>query len=122
MKNLITENLKNLLYKDEISDPFLLIKYMEIYRKSDTILGCYCWSYKIFVQLQKTGCIYNEWSTDDRLYTFETEIANLPLLIATGSHSRRVSRHGRWLKDKEKRLGHKIYPFNPKLGKGGKNE
>jgi hypothetical protein len=113
MKNLITEKYKHLLYKDEINDTFLLTNYMEIYRKSNSTLGCYCWSRKIFVQLQKRGVIFNEWDTSDNLYTFKTDNANLPFLIATGSHSRRVFQNGRWLKDKEKRLAHKIIPFNP---------
>ena len=117
MQNRISPKHKHLLYKDEIGDPFLLTKYLEIYRKSETTLGCYCWSKKVFTQLQKTVLIYNEWTTDDQLYTFETDNINLPLLIATGSHLRRVNKHGRWLKEKEKRLTHRIIPFNPKLEK-----
>jgi len=113
MKNLITDRFKQLLYKDEANNTFLITMYLEIYRKSKSILKCSCWNKKVYSSLQKTGLIFNEWSTDDKLYTFEVDIANLPLLIATGSHSRRVSRQGRWLKDKETRLGHKIIPFNP---------
>ena len=88
---------------------------MEIYRKSKSTLGCYCWSRKIFIQLKKRGGIFNEWKTDDNLYDFDTDNANLSLLIATGSHSRRVFRYGRWLKDKEQRLAHKIIRFDPKF-------
>jgi len=65
--------------------------------------------------LKKEGITTKEWDTDDKLYTFETDVANLHLLFATGSHSRRVYRYGRWLKNKEKRLAHKIIPTNPNL-------
>ena len=115
MHNFITSEHKHLLYKDEINDPFLLTKFMEIYRYSKDTLGCYCWSKRIYIQLKKMGIIFNEWSTDDKLYTFHVDVANLPQLISIGSHSRRVHRYGRWVRDKERRLGHKIIPFNPKL-------
>jgi hypothetical protein len=115
MNSIITSSYKHLLYKDEMNDPLLLTKCMEIYRYSDDILACSCWSKRIYLQLKKMGIIFNEWSTDEKLYTFHVDIANLNLLLATGSHSRRVSKIGRWLKNKEKRLGHRIFPFNPKL-------
>lgn len=115
MNNFIDKQQKHLLYKDEVNNQFLLLKNMEIYRKSNTTFGVSCWSKKIYLQLKKEGIISKKYITDDKLFTFETDNANLLLLISTGSHSRRVNRHGRWLKDKEKRLGHKIIPFNPKL-------
>ncbi len=61
------------------------------------------------------GITFNDWSTDDKLYTFHTDVANLPQLIATGSHIRRIHKDGRWLKNKERRLGHKIIPYNPRF-------
>ena len=115
MKNLIPERYRHLLYKDETNDTFLLTMYLEIYRKSRIILKCSCWSKRVYSSMKKTGLIFNEWETSDKLYIFETESVNLPILFATGSHSRRVSKIGRWLKNKEKRLGHRIFPFNPKL-------
>ena len=115
MEKLISYKQRHLLYKDEANDTFLITMYLEIYRKSKSILKCSCWNKRVYSSLQKTGLIFNEWNTEDKLFTFEVDIANLPLLIATGSHSRRVSQHGRWLKDKENRLGHRIYPFNPKI-------
>ena len=115
MINLISSKYSHLLYKDETNDTFLLTMYLEIYRKSRIILKCSCWSKRVYSSMKKTGLIFNEWETSDKLYIFETDNANLPLLISMGSHSRRVSRYGRWLKDKEKRLGHKIIPYNPLL-------
>jgi len=119
--NILPKDFKQLLYKDEIGDPFVLTKFMEIYLKSSHSLGCSCWSKRIFTQLQKTGLIFNEWRTDDKLFTFETDLKNLELLIKLGSHSRRFHRHGIWLIDKEERLGHKITPFNPQF-QGGEDE
>jgi hypothetical protein len=115
MINLISSKYSHLLYKDETNDTFLLTMYLEIYQKSRTILKCSCWNKRVFSSLKKTGLIFNEWETSDKLFIFETESANLPSLIATGSHSRRVSRYGRWLKDKERRLAHQIIPYNPSL-------
>jgi len=115
MRKLITKKYSHLLYRDECRDTFLITKYMEIYRKSKTSLGCTCWSYKTYSKLKAKGIIFNEWTTDDRLYTFETDNANLDLLISMGYHSRRVHKRGRWLKGREKKLAHRIYPFNPKL-------
>ncbi|MDA3813941.1 MAG: hypothetical protein PF570_06770 [Candidatus Cloacimonetes bacterium] len=113
MKRLISEKYKHLLYKDEINEQFLLLKNMEIYRKSKTTLGVNCWSKNIYLQLEKEGITTDDFLTDDRLYLFETDNPKLPRLLATGSHSRRIHHKGRWLKDKEKRLAHKIIPFNP---------
>ena len=83
------ESLKPYLWKDEINDLFLLGKHIELYLywgyKSETIdkavLGCYCRSKKIAFQLKNRGLIYDFWNTDDGLYTFKTDITNLPLIL-----------------------------------------
>ena len=86
---------------------------MEIYRKSKSTLGCYCWSYKTLVKLRTKSIIFNEWSTDDGLYTFETKNENLDVLIQCGAPKRRIYKNGRWLKSRERKLAHKIIPYNP---------
>jgi hypothetical protein len=113
MKNLISSANQHVLYKDEINDTFLLTSKMEIYRKSETILGCYCWSFKTTVRLRSMGIIFNEWSTADGLYAFETNKENLDVLIQCGAPKRRVHKDGKWIKSREKKLAHKIIPFNP---------
>jgi hypothetical protein len=113
MNYIISFKYRHLLYKDEINDPFLLTSYMEIYPKSDTILGCYCWSFRTTVKLRSMGIIFNEWGTADGLYTFETKNENLDVLIQCGAPKRRVHKNGKWIKSREKKLGHKIYPYNP---------
>ncbi|MBT4334096.1 MAG: hypothetical protein HOD64_12560 [Candidatus Cloacimonetes bacterium] len=113
MKNLITEKYKHLLYKDEINDPFILTSKMEIYQKSETTLGCYCWSFRTTIKLSSLGIIFNEWSTSDGLYTFETNNENLDVLIQCGAPKRRVHKSGKWIKSREEKLAHCIIPFNP---------
>ena len=115
MKNLISKKYKCLLYQDEVHDTFLLLRTAEVFRKSETQLGVYCWVKSVFLKLKKLGIVSNEFITDDKLYCFTVDNANLPLLIATGSHSKRISQHGRWLKDKEKRLAHRIIRFDPNI-------
>ena len=115
MRKLISSKYKHLLYKDECNDKFLLLKNLEIYRKTKTTLGVSCWSKRVYLQLKKEGITANDFLTDDKLFSFITDNANLTRLLATGSHSRRIHHKGRWLKDKEKRLGHRIFRFNPKL-------
>ena len=77
----------------------------------NAILGCYSWNKKIASQLQKMGVIFDDWDTDDGLYTFKTNIANLPFLLSLGVFKRRPRRNGRWVRDKERRLGHQILPY-----------
>jgi hypothetical protein len=113
MKILISDKYKHLLYKDEINDPFLLTNKMEIYLKSESVVGCYCWSFKTTVKLRSMGIIFNEWSTADGLYTFETKNENLEVLIQCGAPKRRVHKDGKWIKSREEKLGHKIIPYNP---------
>ena len=86
---------------------------MEIYRKSKTILGCNCWSFKTLIKLRSKGIIINEWQTSDGLYLFETNIVNLDSLIELGAPKRRIHKRGKFLKSKEKKLGHRIILFNP---------
>ena len=112
--------LRPYLWKDEINDPFLLTKHMELYLYSgytpdkidNAVLGCYCWTRKIASQLRKMGVTFDDWSTDDGIYTFKTYIANLPLILSLGAFKRRPSKNGKWVEDKERRLGHRILPYH----------
>jgi hypothetical protein len=113
MKEIISARHRHLLYKDEVNDTFLLTKFMEIYRKSKTTLGCACWSYKTLVKLRSKGIIFNEWSTSDGLYIFLTKNENLDVLIQCGAPKRRIHKKGKWLKSREQKLGFKIIPYNP---------
>lgn len=110
--------LRQFLWKDEIGDVFLLTRYMEIYLYSKTTLRCYCWSSQKRFQLIRKGTISNIWATDDDIHTFDTDIKNLHILIALGKpFKRRPYLKGNWIKNMEKRLGHRIKPFEPLLQK-----
>jgi hypothetical protein len=61
--------------------------------------------------------IFNEWSTSDGLYQFEVNKENLDTLIQCGAPKRRIHRKGKFLISREKKLGHRIIPFNPSYNK-----
>jgi len=118
--NILTiSSIHQYLWKDEVNDLFLLTKNMELYLylgyKPETIknavLGCYCWSPKTASLLQKKKLIFDKWGTDDGLVTFKTDIKNLPLFLYLGKFKRRPDIKGEWVRDKERRLGHKIVPY-----------
>ena len=44
MKNLITQDIRHLLWKDEIGNSFLLLRFAEIYKYSEAEIGIYCWN------------------------------------------------------------------------------
>jgi len=111
--------LKQYLWKDEMNDLFILTKHMELHLYSgyetDTIknavLGCYCWSKKYTSLLQKKRLIFDLWSSDDGLYTFKTKIENLPFILILGAFGKRPHIKGNWIRDKERRLGHRIFLY-----------
>lgn len=117
MKSEVLDDLQTLgelalphLWKDEIGNVFILTKYTEIYVYSNTVLGCYCWHRKTYLQLRKMGVIFDVQETDDSLVYFKTERSNLHLLFELGMFKRRPHKNGRWIKSKEKLFGHRILP------------
>jgi len=76
--------------------------------------------------LRRKGLIFDEWSTDDVLYTFKTLIKNLPFILSMGKFKRRPNKTGNWIKDKERKLGHRILLYlleeSPKLKEIKKGE
>ena len=69
MKELITEQYKQMLWKDDEGSDFLLLKYCEVYRCSEDTLKLVVFASKNLnenvVQLRKAGVILKEWATDD---------------------------------------------------------
>lgn len=49
------------------------------------------------------------------LIAVDVDRSKLPLLIQMGAFNRRPYLNGRWIKDKERKLGHRILPYNPEL-------
>ncbi|MDP8265264.1 MAG: hypothetical protein P9M12_07320 [Candidatus Aceula lacicola] len=122
MIDLITRREKQLLYKDELGDVFLLLKYGEVFRYSKNVLRVIISLHSKAVQLRKSAVILNEDSTDDRLYIFDVNQRYLPQIIALGVFKRRPHKNGKWIKKMQKKLAHRIIPFNPILKKKGKLE
>ena len=117
MKDLITKKHKHLLYKDESPElcDFLILNYAEVYRMSKTELRLLIFNKSKFDSLHKTGLIYDEIATDDKLHLCTTSNANLGDLIALGSPKQRIYKRGKKLLKLQELLGHKILPFNPLL-------
>jgi len=114
MKNIISKKQKHLLWQDEFGSDFLLLKYAEVYKYSESTLRLFVWSKKYVFQLQKLGLVLNEIETDDSFTILEVKTENLPQIIALGSFKRRPSIKGKWVKSKEEILAHKILPYRPK--------
>jgi len=119
MRSEVMNHVKNLgetalphLCQDKEGDVFILTKRMEIYCFSKTTLGGYCYHRKTYLQLLKTGLIFNVHELDDPIVNFHTDRANLPLLLSLGTFKRRPHRNGKWIKKKELLLGHDIRPMN----------
>jgi hypothetical protein len=105
-----------LLWKDEIADSFLLLKYGEIYRYSEAEIGVYCWNRAVSTRLAKNRLILRRSETDDEFDILFAEVQNLPQITAMlCKPSRRFNRGSKWIAHKEKILGHRIIPFNPAL-------
>jgi hypothetical protein len=116
MKDLITQDLKHLLFKDEIGDSFLLLKHGEIYKYSEAEIGIYCWNKAVSTRLAKKGLILRRSETDDEFDILFAKVQNLPKIIAMLCiPSRRFNKGSKWIAHKEGILGHRIIPFNPAL-------
>lgn len=115
MKNLLNKNQKHLLWKDELGDDFILLKYTEVFIFDQNKLRLHCWSKQKRFQLFKEGLVLEEDEVNEPFYVLYVDRANLGRLIAMGAHTRRPNIQGRWIKDKECKLAHKILPYNPNL-------
>ena len=113
MKNLILPKDRHMLWHDEVKpfSDFIILKYGEVYKFSDSIVRVFCWSDKILAQLKKMGLILSEIKTDDNFYTLDIKIENLPLLIQMGRFKKRLNSNSKWFKEKEILLGHKIRTY-----------
>ena len=111
MRPLITSKQKHLLWKDELGDDFLLLKYGEVFKYAKNELRVHSWLKSARNKVVKLGLILSEFETDDPLWVFNTEASNLSALIALGAHKQRPHLKGNWLNLAEKKLAHKIFPF-----------
>lgn len=117
MKELLSKQTAHMLWKDEFGDDFLLLKYAEVYKYSENVLRLYIFSKQKLCQITKNFKILNEINFDEHFTVVDVEKKNLDALIAMGSYKRRPRINGKWIKNNEKRLGHKIIPFEPTFKK-----
>ena len=118
MKNLLTRDMKHLLWKNECGDDFLILKHMEIYRQSESEIGIYCWKRAVSLRMQKLGLISRVMDSDDQFDILFAKIESLPQIMQQGGlFRRRPVISGKWIRRKEAILGHRIIPFNPELPK-----
>jgi hypothetical protein len=118
---LIAEQYKNMIWHDELGEPFLLLKYAEVFEYSKTLLGLHCWSQKLLAVMRLKGLISFEMATDDPLFILRVDKCHLPLLVSLGAFKKRPDINGAWLKEKEKLLAHKILIYRPTFEKVNKD-
>lgn len=113
MQHLIDKEDRHLLWQDECGDELLLLQFGEVYKYSDSVLRVHCFSFPAAAQIRKTIGILAESETEDPFYILDVETAKLGQLIALGRFKRRPHINGRWIKDKERILAHRIIPYEP---------
>ena len=113
MKEFIPKKYIRHLWQDELGDDFLLLKYCEVYEKSETTLGLHIWSFKKASQLRKLGIVLIEDETDDGLWLYVVDKKDLDAVISLGTFKRKPHMNGTWVKDKEVKLAHRILPYDP---------
>ena len=117
MKELITKEHAHLLYKDEVNDDFLITNDCEIYVKSDSTLGITAFRNGSALKRILRDKLEAFSTTDDNLYLFDIKVENLPYLLGKCSTLKtRMGRGSKKLAKLEKRLGHKILNYRPRLG------
>lgn len=113
METFLSLNQKHLLWKDEVGDDFILLKYAEVYRFSENAFRLHIWSSKKLSQLLKNGLIFGLIGLDEGFTIAHAKVTNLSQLIALGAFKRRPNINGNWIKSKEKILAHRIFPYKP---------
>ncbi len=104
-----------MIWRDEIGNDFLLLKYGEVYRYGENTLRLLAWNPDLCARLRERGVILNEISYDDGLYAIDIDRSDLGLLIQLGAFKRRPYKDGKWIKRKEDLLGHRIIPYRATL-------
>ena len=115
MKDLISKKYKALLYRDELRDTFLLLKYGEIYRYNKNKIRILTWSQPKAALMQKMGANLIEYYDGDKLYLLEAKTSKLDDFIALGRFRRRPHKNGNFIKKAEQRLAHEIHRYKPEL-------
>lgn len=115
MKDFITKSQKHLLWQDELGDNFLLLKFGEVFKYSNSLLKVHSFSTFASAKMLKMGIVSKLFSTDDPMDVLTCKVSNLQAIIKLGEFKRRPYIKGNWIKEAEKKLAHKILPYNPRL-------
>lgn len=113
MADLITEKHKQLLWKDECGDDFLLLKIGTIWRFDKNTLGLNVFVRRVCRRMLSHGLIYEHIETDDQFDVCYAKNAKLPALIAQDGRAIRMRRNCGMHRELERKLAHKIYPHRP---------
>lgn len=114
MQELLNKSTKHMLWKDELGDEFLLFKNGEIFINDENTLKIHTWSVLVRSKLAKTGLIIAEDRTDDPLWLLVVDRSNLTRILSlVPTHKRRPYTNGKFIKQAEIRLAHKILPYRP---------
>ncbi|MHB9031206.1 MAG: hypothetical protein ACYC9O_20760 [Candidatus Latescibacterota bacterium] len=107
------EECRRHLYRDECGNIFILTRHTElfVYSVKNQILGGYSWHRNTVLLLQKQGVIPEYQVDENGIYRFHINRQDLPLILKLDGHKRRPDYKGRWIRDKEVRLGHSIRPL-----------
>lgn len=112
MKEYITKEHKHLLWQDELGEPFLLTRQMEIYDNGDDCFGVYAWGAK-----EKVSKLSKEegFAFDDGFTRYLVPKKALGALLALNKMRRRPHIQGKWVAGVKDRLAHDILPYRPHL-------
>lgn len=111
LSELLKPEQRHLLWKDEINDPFILTRFCEIYKYSDTELTVLF--FKNTMPKRFSHIISHLNKTDEPLYGCRIKTENLPEILAISELKQRPNLRGKFIRDLEIRLGHKILPYRP---------
>jgi hypothetical protein len=112
IQNLIGSEHKHLLWKDDNDDPFILTDFCEAYEYSAEIIRLLFWDSKSFKRIAGILNTFDHHKTDDPIWMCSIKVEDFSkLLKLCKSRKNRRTKAGKWIKDKEKRLAHRILPL-----------
>jgi hypothetical protein len=109
MNDIVPKEYHHMIWVDECGHEFLLLKYAEVFKRSEEVLRLHVFGPKSRLLLQKMGVILNEWGLDEGLAIVEVDKATLLPIIEVGAFKRRPDTKGKWVQELQKTLAHKIY-------------
>lgn len=115
MREFIGKKQRHLLWQDECDDDFLLLDFCEIYEFFDDTFRAIAWTHGGAQKLRKLGIVVNEEGTDEGLFILDFKREHLDKVLAINKSKKRRDTNSGWVKDKEERLAHRIFKYNPKV-------